>query len=258
MYAVTPVVKAAWQHLFAWIARTSGISLEYLDHAAPAPLETLWERGDLGAAFMCGFPFASAPRKPAILAAPVPSPPRYGGKPCYCTDLVVRADSAFAQLSDTFGGRIGWTVGHSQSGYNAVRYHLLGRQAAHTAQWVGPLITPRRVIEAVLRGEIDVGPLDSYVHDLLMRHEPETAAKLRLVDSTAMTPIPLLVASPGIASDAVARLRRALLSCHCEPELAGMLGTLLVSRFEEVDAADYDVLLHQARETDRGGVPAQT
>jgi len=82
----------------------------------------------------------------------------------------------------------------------------------------------------VLRGEIDVGPLDSYVHDLLRRHEPETAAKLRVVDSTAMTPIPLLVASPGIACDAVARLRRALLSCHCEPELAATLGTLLVSQ----------------------------
>ena len=259
MYAVTPVVKAAWQDLFAWVARTSGVPLSYLDHAAPAPLETLWARDDLGAAFMCGFPFASAARKPAILAAPVPSPPRYGGRPCYCTDLVVRADSAFAQLSDTFGGRIGWTVEHSQSGYNAVRHHLLATAAApRTAQWVGPLITPRRVIEAVLRGEIDVGPLDSYVHDLLRRHEPETAAKLRVVKSTAMTPIPLLVASPGIASDALARLRRALLSCHAEPELAATLGTLLVSRFDEVDPADYDVLLDQAQEADRGGVPAQT
>jgi ABC-type phosphate/phosphonate transport system substrate-binding protein len=67
----------------------------------------------------------------------------------------------------------------------------------------------------VLRGEIDVGPLDSYVHDLLERHEPETAARLRVVESTAMTPIPLLVASPGIEDDALARLRRlAVLPCR--------------------------------------------
>ena len=256
MYAVTPAVKAAWQDLFAWVARTSGVPLAYLDHAAPAPLETLWQRDDLGAAFMCGFPFASAAMKPQPLAAPIPSPPRYGGKPCYCTDLVVRADSAFAQFSDTFGGRIGWTVEHSQSGYNAVRHHLLRQPMARYAQWVGPLITPRRVIEAVLRGEVDVGPLDSYVHDLLGRHEPETAAKLRVVESTAMTPIPLLVASPGVDSDIAARLRRALRSCHAAPELVPTLDTLLVSRFEAVDPSVYAVLTSQAEEADRGGIPA--
>ena len=41
MYAVTPAVKAAWQHLFAWTARESGVPLSYIDHAAPAPLEAL-------------------------------------------------------------------------------------------------------------------------------------------------------------------------------------------------------------------------
>ena len=64
MYSVTPAVKAAWQELFAWVAKESGVPLAYLDHAAPAPLEDLWTRGDLGAAFMCGFPFASAAAKP--------------------------------------------------------------------------------------------------------------------------------------------------------------------------------------------------
>ena len=249
MYAVTPAVKVAWQELFAWIAQESGVPLTYLDHAAPAPLETLWERDDLGTAFMCGFPFASAARKPIILAAPIPSPPRYGGKPQYCTDFTVRADSAFVRLSDTFGGRIGWTVEHSQSGYRAVRNHLALRDARY-AEWVGPLVTPRRVIDALLAGEIEVGPLDSYVHDLLKRHKPETAAKLRVIESTAMTPIPLLVASPGVADDAVGRLRRALLSCHAAPELAATLDTLLLARFTAIDPADYDVLRDRARAAD--------
>ena len=243
MYAVTPSVKAAWRHLFDWAAKESGVPLSYIDHAAPAPLEALWARGDLGAAFMCGFPFASAAVRPLVLAAPIPSPPRYGGKPCYCTDLVVRADSAFVQLSDTFGGRVGWAVEHSQSGYQAVRHHLAALRAARFAQWIGPLVTPRRVIDALLRDAIDVGPLDSYVHDLLKRHEPETASKLRVVESTVMTPVPLLVASSGVADDAITRLRHALLSCHSAPELATTLDTLLLARFVAVDPADYDVLL---------------
>jgi ABC-type phosphate/phosphonate transport system substrate-binding protein len=263
MYAVTPGVREAWQRLFDWMARTSGVPLEYIDHAAPAPLETLWAREDLGATFMCGFPFALAPRKPGLIAAPVPSPPRYGGMAQYCTDFIVRADRPFARLSDTFGGRIGWTVGHSQSGYNAVRYHLLRYRGEQNkplfAKWVGPLITPRRVIEHVIDGEIDVGPLDSYVHDLLRRHEPETAARLRTVESTAMTPIPPLIASPTVTEDIVKRLRGALMSGAIQTEMAATLEALMVTRFAPVNPADYMVLVSQAREADGGGIarPAQ-
>jgi ABC-type phosphate/phosphonate transport system substrate-binding protein len=252
MYSVTPAVKAAWQDLFAWVARISGVPLAYLDHAAPAPLEALWARDDLGAAFMCGFPFACAAPRPLPLAAPVPSPPRYAGLPQYCTDFIVRADHDMTGL-DVFGARIGWTVAHSQSGYNAVRHHLGGRPAS-PAQWVGPLVTPRAVIEAVLNDRIDVGPLDSYVHDLIRRHEPETAAKLRVVESTVMTPIPLLIASPDLDSDVVARLRHALLSCHAEPALAATLEALLLARFVAVDPAAYDILVSRAQDADRAGV----
>jgi ABC-type phosphate/phosphonate transport system substrate-binding protein len=263
MYAVTPGVREAWQALFDWMARTSGVPLEYIDHAAPAPLETLWAREDLGATFMCGFPFASSARKPGLIAAPVPSPARYGGLPQYCTDFVVRADRQFARLSDTFGGRIGWTVGHSQSGYNAVRYHLLRYRREQNeplfAEWVGPLITPRRVIEHVIEGKIEVGPLDSYVHDLLKRHEPETAARLRTVESTAMTPIPALVASPAVADDIVERLRGALVSGAIQTELAATFEALMITRFAAVNPTEYTVLLSQAREADGGGIarPAQ-
>lgn len=255
MYSVTPAVKAAWQNLLASIARTSGVPLTYVDHAPPAPLEALWARPDLGAAFMCGFPLAAAVPQPRVLVAPVPSPPRYHGKPSYCTDFVVRADRPFARLSETFGARLGWTVVHSQSGYNAVRHHLLGRADARF-EWIGPLVTPRRVIEALLGGAIDVGPLDSYVHDLLKRHDPEIAARLHTIESTAMTPIPPFIASPSIDDDAAARLRTALLSCHAEPTLAATLDTLLLARFAEVAPADYQPLLVQAERADAGGVPA--
>lgn len=256
MYAVTPAVQAAWQDLFAWVAKTSGVPLSYLDHAVPAPLEALWARADLGAAFMCGLPFASAAPQPVALAAPVPSPPRYAGLPRYCTDLIVRADSRFARLTDTFGGRIGWTVGHSQSGYNAVRHHVLAQPKPPYARWIGPLVTPRRVIEAVLEDRIDVGPLDGYVHDLIRRHEPQTAARLRVIESTAMTPIPPLVASPGIDRDLAARLRGALLSCHRESALTATREALLLARFAAVDPADYDILLAQKAKADAAGIPA--
>ena len=85
--------------------------------------------------------------------------------------------------------RLGWTVAHSQSGFNAVRTHLLGLRGSRAslyAKSIGPLLTPRRVIEALLAGEIDIGPLDSYFYDLLLAAEPETAARLRIIETTAL------------------------------------------------------------------------
>jgi alanine dehydrogenase len=246
MYAVTPAVEDGWRALFAWLSDRSAVPLVYADHPAPAPLRELWSRGDLGAAFMCGLPFASAAPKPSAVAAPIPSPPRYGGAAIYCTDLIVRAGGRFSRLSDVFGKRIGWTLEDSQSGFNAVRRHLLRYQRDRPeelfASWVGPLVTPRRVIEAVLAGDIDVGPLDSYVHDLLKRHEPETASRLRTIESTEMTPIPPLVASASAAPEVVERLRCILLAASGSA-VSPILHSLLLEGFAPVDPADYARLL---------------
>jgi ABC-type phosphate/phosphonate transport system substrate-binding protein len=247
MYSVTPAVKDAWRDLFAWLSDRAGVPLTYVDHAAPAPLEELWSRDDLGAAFMCGFPFASAVPRPLPVAAPIPAPPRYRGRAIYCTDFVVRTDSAFERLSDAFGGRIGWTIEHSQSGCQAVRRHLRryrqDRSAELFADWVGPLVTPRRVVDAVLAGEIDVGPLDSYWHDLLKRHEPGTASLLRTIEATAATPIPSLIAAVVVPPDIVERLRHALLASATVPEIASTLERLLLVGFAHVDSAAYSQLL---------------
>src|SRR5712692_6969230 len=257
MYAVTPAVRAAWRALFGWVGRRSGIALTYIEHPAPAPLEALWSRDDLAATFMCGFPFAAAAPRPLLVAAPIPSPPRYGRRPVYCTDFVVRADSGIERLPDAFGGRIGWTVAHSQSGFNAVRHHLLRYRHDQSerlfAESVGPLVTPRRDIEAVIGGAIDVGPLDSYVHDLLQRHEPATASKLRTVESTIMTPVPPLIASPSTPPDTIERLRRSLLASATEPEAMPILEDLLLAGFALVASTDYDRLLAQAEEAAAAG-----
>jgi ABC-type phosphate/phosphonate transport system substrate-binding protein len=257
MYAVTPAVRDAWRALFDWVGRHAGVRLNYIDHAAPAPLEQLWSRGDLGAAFMCAFPFATAATRPQLVAAPIPAPARYGGRPVYCTDFVVRADSGYSRLADTFGARIGWTVDHSQSGFNAVRHHLLqyrnDKSARLFAESVGPLVTPRRVIEALLAGTIDVGPLDSYVHDLLKRHEPRTTARLRTIEQTAMTPIPPLIASPQTPSDTVGRLQRCLMAAAIDPEPAAIVEALLLTGFARVEPHLYDSTQAQAAEAEAAG-----
>jgi len=61
----------------------------------------------------------------AQFAAPVPSSAIIPGRPVYATRLIVRADSKFSMLEQTFGGRLGYAVQDLHSGYNALRHHLL-------------------------------------------------------------------------------------------------------------------------------------
>ncbi|MFA6965311.1 phosphate/phosphite/phosphonate ABC transporter substrate-binding protein [Bosea sp. (in: a-proteobacteria)] len=254
MYAVDAATAAVWSALFARVAALSGVPLDVIAHAAPAPLEGLWRRDDLGLAFICGYPFASGGFPVQPVAAPVPA--SGDGRPLYASHLVVRADSAIATFQDSFGRRIGWTVAHSQSGFNAVRTHLLARWQARGplyAESTGPLLTPRRVIEALLADEIDIGPLDSYFHDLLLVAEPETAARLRIVETTALRPMPLLVASDGVGEAIVARLREALLAAHQDEEGRAILARLRLSGFAAVEPAAYRVLVEEADAADRAG-----
>jgi ABC-type phosphate/phosphonate transport system substrate-binding protein len=205
----------------------------------PAPIEELWARADMGCVFMCGWPWAmhAAPR-PIPLAAPVPSPPRYGGQPVYVSDFVVREDAPWRSLPEAFGGRLGWTVGHSHSGCNAPRHHLL-RHARRLpfAGAVGPLISPLGVATAVREGRCEVGPMDGFAHDLLRRHAPEAVAGLRILESTAPAPIPFLVAAPGTEEAVVTRLREALLAAHRDAPARAAMETVLVARFVPVDEA---------------------
>src|SRR5471030_270491 len=104
MYAVTPEVERGWQTLLEHVALEAGIGLSYLTYPAPQPLEPLWSRTDLGLVFMCGYPIAQHLAPVVPIAAPIPRVPWAQGGAVYRTDLIVRQDSAYRNLEDTFGG----------------------------------------------------------------------------------------------------------------------------------------------------------
>ncbi|KIZ47660.1 hypothetical protein OO17_03175 [Rhodopseudomonas palustris] len=246
MYAVAPAAAAAWRDLFAWLARASGVDLNVIDHAFPLPLAELWSRPDLGCGFMCGFPYLLATERPQPIAAPVPLHAVVPGRPVYATRLIVRAGSRLQTLEQTFGGRLGFTVADSHSGYNALRHHLLPYRLARRndlyRESIGPLFTPRRVIEAVLSGAIDVGPLDSYALDLMLRHEPELATQIRVVATTEAAPIPFLVASRSCPDEVVTALRTTLLGFASNTDCADLSDALCLAGFAPVDLAAYETI----------------
>ena len=257
MYAVTPEVEAGWEALLGHVAREAGVPLTYMRYPAPQPLEQLWSRPDLGCAFMCGFPIAMELAAVTPIAAPIPNAVWAGGRAVYRTDFIVREDSPFRTLADTFGHRAGFTVAHSHSGFNAFRHHLLKfRSAARPtlyAEMVADLVTARNVLESVRSGRIDVGPLDAYWHLLLTRNAPQLTAGMRVVESTALAPMPALVATADAQPAMVERLRAALLGAAARPWFFEYAELLQLAGFESVTAASYAPMLAWDREAKSAG-----
>lgn len=251
MYAVTPRVGGAWRALFTWLTRRSGVALNMIEHPYPAPLEKLWARSDLGVAFMCGWPLARGIADVIVVAAPIPAHARANGRPVYWTDFVVRRDSPFLTIDDTFGGRLAFTTDDSQSGFNAVRRFLIGGTRPDGRPLydalVGPLVTPRRSLESVIHGQADVAPVDSYAHSLFGRYAPELAGEVRTIAMSEPTPIPPLVANRATDPAVVEALRGALVASADDAEARPLLEALLLEGFAAVVPGAYDITLDWAR-----------
>jgi len=240
MYSVTPQVAALWRSLLAAILSDTGASIEIVDHAPPAPISELWQRPDKAAVFMCGLPYSLAAPQPEAVAAPVPSPAAYGGRPCYWSDIVVHANSPFRTIEDTFGHRLALTTPESQSGYAAL-LHALMSYAAGTPLYreiIEPRFTPMGALTAVIERKADVAPLDSYAFALLSKHAPELKAKVRIIMRTEPTLAPVLVSSDPPA----AAVREAFLAAHEKPAVAALMEQLLLDRFARPARSAYDEL----------------
>jgi ABC-type phosphate/phosphonate transport system substrate-binding protein len=189
------------------------------------------------------------------LIAPVVNEPRYHGEPIYFTDIVVRAGSSYASLEDTFGARVGYTVRDSHSGYVALREHLLPYRLARGAplygEVIGPLVSPRAVAEALMSGRIDVGPLDSYAHDLLRANEPELAGRLRTIATTRPAPIPPFVATAALAPNAVQNLHAAFAQAIAAPDLQPLRDRLRLAKFVVPRPEEYDTFPARSAASDR-------
>lgn len=256
MYSVTPASTEAWRTIIGWATREAGVPVEFVEHAPPKLLSELWAREDLGCVQMCGLPASLRKPEPTILAAPQPSLPRYGGRAIYMSDIAVRADAPFRTLEDTFGSVAGYTLKDSQSGYFAFRTLLMTKYpGAKYRRIAGGLLNPRGVIKALAAGEIDAGPLDGYVFDLMRAGDPAFTAQVRVVASTDPTPMPPLVATAPLQPEKVQALRSSFSRLHEEKSLDHARKALLIERFVVPELRVYDETKRRAERVEREGEP---
>ncbi len=170
-----------------------------------------------------------------------------------------RAARGARAVEDTFGGVIAYSTEHSHSGYNAPRHHLLkhvspARPALYRAV-LGPYVRQRPLFDLVVKGEADVAAVDGYALDLLRRHDPTVAARVRVVETTVPAPSPPLVASSGVDAGTRERLTQALVTAHHAAEARPLLDDVLLTRFDRVTPAAFEVFLQREQAAKDAGYP---
>ena len=259
-YAVTPGVEAAWKELLVRIGREADVAFDFLPYPLPQSQEELWSRSDLGCVFMmCGYPIAMRHLPVTPIAAPIPSAPWTQGRGLYRSNLIVKVDSRARTLIDTFSGRVGWTTIHSHSAFNALRHHLLQYRTPDRptlyCQAVGNLGSVRKLFDSVCDGTIDVASVDAYWHLLLQHHQPECAAHVRMIESTATAPIPALVASPAVPPEVIEHLAVSFASAQHRTWFHSLADAVMIVGFMACALDDFDIIRARDLAAIRAGYP---
>ena len=200
--------------------------------------------------FVCSLPYVVFERLeggvPATpIAAPVLVGDRYGGRPIYFSDVIVRRDDPAETFLDLRGRSWAYNEPLSQSGYGITRYHLVS--IGETDGFFGEVIEAgfhETAITMVRDGSVDASAIDSQVLSVAMRVDPGLVDAIRVIDSLGPSTIQPVAVSKRHPIDFRNEIRSVLIEMHELADSAAVLATGMTERFVEVDDSSYDDIRH--------------
>ena len=237
--------------LAGYLSQRLGQPVRFLEGADWRESYAAIAAGGIDFGWICGRPYvellaAGAPL--ALLAAPVMTGTRYGGRPIYFSDVVVRRDSHFQSFADLRGTSWAYNEPGSQSGYHITRYHLA--RLGEAGGYFGRVIASgshARSLEMVLAGEVDASAIDSTVLEWTLAHAPALGEGIRVIETLGPSPIPPLVVSGEGGLAVREKARAALLALPKTAEGRAILALGGLGRFAAIDDSDYDTIRTMAK-----------
>lgn len=166
------------------------------------------DSGRIDIAFVCSPPVIWLGGAVQAVAAPILTDPRFGGKPLYCSEVIVSRDSPFQSLDDLRGAR--WAINEpsSWSGY-WVTLHRIG-----SWDFFGEVVEAgfhERALQMVASGEIDGAAIDSHVLGVALRNAPQLDDLIRVVETLGPSPSQPVVVKSDLDSALKEQIRSRLL-----------------------------------------------
>lgn len=207
------------------------------------------EAGEVDLATACGTYYTAwADHRPplaSLVAAPVMADPRYGGRPVYFSEVLVRADAPFETLADLMGARWAFNEPNSFSGHLVIRHELALR--GWGPGFLGSMVesgSHETSLALIAASAVDAAAIDSVVWEAVLRANPARAAAFRRLEAWGPYPIPPVIATARVSPAWRERWAETLLAMHRDPAGRKILAAAGVARFAPVADAEYDVLRH--------------
>jgi phosphonate transport system substrate-binding protein len=242
---MAPNADPMYLGIAAYLRERTGLRVDVEESAPWQERERMLERGEAHMGFICGLPYVHKVDRPdpviELLAAPVMRGARYGGRPVYFSDVVVRRGSSIGCFADLRGASWAYNEPASQSGYNLTRYHLA--RLGETGGYFGRLVEAgahEASIRMVAGGTVDASAIDSTVLELELARHPELKPLLRVIHTFGPSAIPPAVVSTRVPRAIRRALRDALLRMHADPDGERALDLGNVCRFAPVRDRHYD------------------
>jgi phosphonate transport system substrate-binding protein len=201
--------------------------------------------GQIDIGFICGLPYVNLTRQhPSsieLLAAPVLTGERYGGRPIYFSDVIVRRERPFQSFADLRGCSWSYNDCDSHSGYNVVRYQLV--RMGETRGYFSRVVEAgwhQQSMRLVCQGVVDASAIDSQVLAIELRDHPELAAQVKVIDTLGPSTIQPVVAARHLPEELKAAMRTLLVRMENDPIAKVRLAQGFVERFVPVTDSTYD------------------
>lgn len=244
---LAPIMEPTYQGIVQRITESLEIEGELIVGSSYDDLA----RGDVDVAFVCGWPYVQIAAQESspidLLAAPVLTTTRFGGRPLYASDVIVRRDLPFQSFADLRGRSWCFNEPRSYSGYLATLDHLCHTHSS--SPFFGRVHESglhEESIRLVAAGEIDASAIDSHVLSLALMRDPDLGASLRVLTSFRPAPIQPVVAGRHLPVEVRMAMREILLGLADDPTGAAILQSGLIRRFVAISDEAYNPI--RARE----------
>ncbi len=229
----------SYQPLLEYLSQELGRPVEAVQRRTYVEVNELIRLGEVDLAFVCTSSYVVGRREfgMQLLAAP-----QVHGEQVYRAQIIVPAESPATRIDDLRGSVFAFTDPLSLTGRMYPTYQLQQMGETPDSFFARTFFTYGHddAVRAVAGGMADGASIDALVLDFALKRDPELAARVRVIHTSAPFGIPPVVIGPELRPQLRAQLADVLLKMHLDSKGQEALSALDYDRFVSISARAYD------------------